>query len=689
MPDDDFLLVTGLWVGDELPPMARLCMTSWIDHGCDFQLFCYKEYEGIPEGVRIRDANTILPESEIFRINGYASLAPFADLFRWKWLYEEGGFWIDMDVICLNPTLIPKEDILFYKQNDWEIGIAVLKFPPRHDLVSAMYNITYDPAWIAPWYTVTEKTKRESIKTRIPDLHKRRQNIPWGWGGPQMMTRAVRYFKLLKHAQPFWHCLQTDYYNAANLYNGAIKPTNPGIKRMWGTHLYGEILRAYIPKLWSQRTPDSMVSYLWNKHMIEADMKWPTVESSVETKAEVKMKCVYLVSNNEVVESAYRAIALGYEVELYPVTQNTSSLKDLHYTEAFNYIGRTPESAEGGHVRSLRASFIRMLTDTRYKDQENIVFCESDALPLLPASELWKLVQETQLAHPDIDCYRLFYTAVYDNFSLAMQKLPKNCKFIPMGKHKDKDPNTRLYWGTHAMLLPWDGRKKLAQVFSEFQLPTDTALCYAQGNDLVNTYIPTHNFFVQVSRKLMPADKSIACLLVSESNLRELQRQLWCILDQSYNDLHLFVAVTGISKTEFSTLLEPQFNHFIAKGVLSLAHVEKKAPLSNLLDTIRDENIHSYELFVILKDGAMYSHDCMEGINKFHRVIPGGLGSYTDGQLERNVYSIPRWVLSRKGLDRLKDYEADVTKTGDIDTLLQQVILETENCNRTTFALVP
>ena len=66
--------------------------------------FSYRNYDNIPAGTLVRDARDIRPEEAIFH-DAHNSLAPFSDWFRMKFLSQEGGFWVDMDVICLGCLL--------------------------------------------------------------------------------------------------------------------------------------------------------------------------------------------------------------------------------------------------------------------------------------------------------------------------------------------------------------------------------------------------------------------------------------------------------------------------------------------------------------------------------------------------------------------------------------------------------
>ena len=98
-------------------------------------------------GVIIRDANKIINREEIFYFANPATnepnIAPFSDLFRFKLLHEIGGWWCDVDTICLSDS-IP----------DWEyawtrdapeafpasVGSAIIAFPKNDPVIQELYN---------------------------------------------------------------------------------------------------------------------------------------------------------------------------------------------------------------------------------------------------------------------------------------------------------------------------------------------------------------------------------------------------------------------------------------------------------------------------------------------------------------------------------------------------------------------
>src|SRR5882757_9078074 len=98
-------IVNELWIG-QLSPLERLCLDSFVAKGHAVHLYTYDTIENVPQGVTLRDASKILPPSKVFRNRlgkGKGSLAAFSDLFRYKLLLDEGGWWVDTDVFCLKP----------------------------------------------------------------------------------------------------------------------------------------------------------------------------------------------------------------------------------------------------------------------------------------------------------------------------------------------------------------------------------------------------------------------------------------------------------------------------------------------------------------------------------------------------------------------------------------------------------
>src|SRR4051812_25980317 len=91
------------WHGRPLSRIERLSMGSFVANGHTVHLHAYEEVVGVPNGVDLVDARKILPANAIFHHTKSGSIAAFADLFRYRLLFESGGIWADADVVCLQP----------------------------------------------------------------------------------------------------------------------------------------------------------------------------------------------------------------------------------------------------------------------------------------------------------------------------------------------------------------------------------------------------------------------------------------------------------------------------------------------------------------------------------------------------------------------------------------------------------
>lgn len=138
-------IVHGMWIGNTLGSIELLTLKSFVRAGHEFHLWVYSPLTtDVPAGVVIEDAHTIIPKDQVFQYPedahmdmefGKGSYAGFSDLFRYKLLYEHGGWWTDMDVTCLKPFSMC--DPYFFR-NHWELPVVgnVMKVP-RHSKLMA------------------------------------------------------------------------------------------------------------------------------------------------------------------------------------------------------------------------------------------------------------------------------------------------------------------------------------------------------------------------------------------------------------------------------------------------------------------------------------------------------------------------------------------------------------------------
>lgn len=156
-------------------------MRSFLANGHPFHLYVYEDVAGIPPGTTVRDGREILPEDEIcYYEDGFGKGSPslFSNLFRYKFLLERGGFWSDMDIVCLAPLVFADEYVFGRHQRpdgSTIINVGLIKTPPNA------------PVMRRCWESVTGID---------------RQAARWAQTGPQLMNDAVIQEGLERYVQP-------------------------------------------------------------------------------------------------------------------------------------------------------------------------------------------------------------------------------------------------------------------------------------------------------------------------------------------------------------------------------------------------------------------------------------------------------------------------------------------------------
>ena len=140
-------IVNGLWIGEYLSNIELLTMMTFMEQGHHFRLWVYDEIKTpLPEGVEMADANLIIPEEKVFRYkytnaygHGKGSVSGFSDIFRYKLLYDEGGWWVDMDIACFRPLDFP-EPYVFRNHHMLKVVGNAMKCPKGSELMWDCYQ---------------------------------------------------------------------------------------------------------------------------------------------------------------------------------------------------------------------------------------------------------------------------------------------------------------------------------------------------------------------------------------------------------------------------------------------------------------------------------------------------------------------------------------------------------------------
>lgn len=162
----------SLWIGNPLSKVEQTALASFIFYGHSFTLFVYDMNLKVPKGVIKQDANKIIDESQIFKIQN--SYGPFADMFRYKMIKETGLTWTDTDSICL--------------RSDWDFGEYLFGFEEDNRLANGILRMPQDSDLIN--FLIKHSTRYDKDK------------IVWSEIGPLLVTKGANKFNVLKYAQP-------------------------------------------------------------------------------------------------------------------------------------------------------------------------------------------------------------------------------------------------------------------------------------------------------------------------------------------------------------------------------------------------------------------------------------------------------------------------------------------------------
>jgi hypothetical protein len=174
------------WHGPSVSHLEIACMRSFIAKGHTLRVFSYEPLT-LPDGVITENAETILPSDQIFLFAD--SMASFTNLFRYQLLLEQGGWWVDADVVCLKSEM-PSCEYYWAEQERGELNGAVLKFPRQDPICRKLLELS------------TERKKSQSF---------------YGELGPNLLTEALSGLSVTHHSgstedvYPL-HYLQAHYF---------------------------------------------------------------------------------------------------------------------------------------------------------------------------------------------------------------------------------------------------------------------------------------------------------------------------------------------------------------------------------------------------------------------------------------------------------------------------------------------
>lgn len=209
-------IVQGLWVSGRLSAMEKTAINSYLANGHEFHLYTYGNLCGVPYGTVVRDGNEIIEESKLFLVRGgYSS---FSDFFRWKLIRDRGGWWTDLDAICLKP---------FDFQGEY-VFVGGLGPVGSDDCVSS-------GLFRAPAHSPVTEAGWDACQRMNP------ATMAWGAAGPPLFTQMVHKFGLTSTIVRGSMFFPVFYTNAPEAFISKYAPIF--MQDCYSVHLFNEMWR--------------------------------------------------------------------------------------------------------------------------------------------------------------------------------------------------------------------------------------------------------------------------------------------------------------------------------------------------------------------------------------------------------------------------------------------------------------
>ncbi len=262
--------IASLWVGDRVSWLEQLCLQSFLDHGHEVILYAYDKIEGVPAGVKMENANDILPADTIIRHAKTGSPAYHADVFRLHLMMKTDYIWADTDAYCCQPWV--REGGHFHGWISDEkpiVNNGVLGLPKDSKTLAAMVEFTSDEYPIPPWFTDKHKAKLQASKDAGEGVHV--SLLPWGVWGPDAITWFLQETGEIEHSMP-GHMLYPVPFKLAGV---TLNPNRMNKAKSFvkddtlSIHLWGRRFRNVAGKYGGVPQPGCLVHELLEKHGID------------------------------------------------------------------------------------------------------------------------------------------------------------------------------------------------------------------------------------------------------------------------------------------------------------------------------------------------------------------------------------------------------------------------------------
>jgi len=197
--------------------LERVSLRSFLACGHNYHLYVYDDIKNVPDGVILKDASEILPSSDIFQYTEHKSYAGFANFFRYELLRQRGGWWVDLDVVCLKSFSF-QNDYVFASERDTS---------GRECVTNAVIRAPQAAPILADACTICRSKEPKRLK--------------WGETGPDLLHDRVRRHGLWSYVVTATTFCPIDYFHFID----CVLPGGPidfG-EQTFAVHLWNEMWR--------------------------------------------------------------------------------------------------------------------------------------------------------------------------------------------------------------------------------------------------------------------------------------------------------------------------------------------------------------------------------------------------------------------------------------------------------------
>lgn len=191
--------LNALWFEGRLGYLERLSIASAMKQGHAVTVYSYKPetLTNVPDGADLRHASEVMDDPRRVQLFDGKFKALGSDFFRYELFDKKLGYWIDLDVILLQP-LDFADPYVFGWEHERSINGAILRLPADSPML-AEFRAIPEKNWLPPFFGPRRRLnyylQRLRGEVKLEDL-------PWGVAGPEMITYLVRKYGLQAHVQP-------------------------------------------------------------------------------------------------------------------------------------------------------------------------------------------------------------------------------------------------------------------------------------------------------------------------------------------------------------------------------------------------------------------------------------------------------------------------------------------------------